>query len=102
MKKASEDINTYEKLVNEQRKVVDAAGDAYIIARNNASDGNSDSINTAAAKYNEYKAAKEIYDGYIHRLNQAKTSYSSAQSNYHASIAEVSRLEKQLKELTSK
>ncbi len=99
MQKASADINTYEKQVNTQRRAVDAAGDAYIKAKSQASDNNPDSVRNAATKYNEYKAAKEVYDGYIKSLNLAKTSYSTAQSNYQASIAEVERLNKQLKEV---
>lgn len=99
MKKASSDINTYERQVNAQRKVVDAAADAYIKAKNQASDSNPDSVKNAAIKYNEYKAAKEVYDDYVKNLNLANTSYSTAQSEYQASLAEVDRLEKQLKEL---
>ena len=99
MKKASSDINTYEKQANTQRKIVDSAGDAYIKAKSQASDSNPDSVKNAAIKYNEYKAAKEVYDGYVKNLNLAKTSYSTAQSGYQASLVEVDRLEKQLKEL---
>ena len=99
MKKASSDINAYEQQVNKQRQVVDRLGEAYIKAKGQANDNDSDSIQAAAIKYNEYKAAKEIYEELVKSLNLAKASYNKAQSGYQASIVDVERLEKQLKEL---
>lgn len=94
MKQASADINKYEQEVNKQRKVVDSAGTAYTSARSAAASGDKAKEQKAAQLYNEYKKAKETYDSYVKNFNQAKNTYTTAQSNYQKSVNEQARLEK--------
>ena len=87
MKQASADINQYEAAVNKQRKVVDEAARAYTQAKSAASDNNSQKVQKAALLYDEYKAAKETYDGYVKSLKHARNNYADAQKKYQESKA---------------
>lgn len=97
MKQASADINKYEQAVSNQRKAVDAAATRYTQAKNSLKEGDTAGLQKAAQLYNEYKAAKEAYDTYQSYLNQSKSNYATAQSNYQLSVAEQARLQKALK-----
>lgn len=97
MKQASADINKYEQAVSNQRKVVDTAATRYTQAKNSLKEGDTAGLQKAAQLYNEYKAAKEAYDTYQSYLNQSKSNYATAQSNYQSSVAEQARLQKALK-----
>ncbi len=96
MQEASSDINKYERLVSQQRRVVDDAALRYTQAKNSLQEGDEAGLKLAAQLYDEYKEAKALYDDYQSKLNQARNRLSTAQSNYDKSVAEARRLEKEL------
>jgi len=99
MQKASNGINQYEKAVNAQLKVVDAAATKYTQANSNLDSSNSEEIERVAKLYNEYKQAKDVYDEYRRSLSAAKNAYQTAQNNYNATIQEIARLKKALQDI---
>ncbi len=87
MKAAATNINKYEIAMTNQRKVVEDAAARYTEALSSLEAGDAAGQLRVAQLYNEYNEAKKLYTEYQAALQQARSTYNTAQKNYQNSVA---------------